>query len=307
MLDYKLIEALAMVVEEGGFEKAARRLHLTQSAVSQRVRQLEDQAGGILLVRSNPPAPTPAGLRMIKHFLKVKALEDDLSDLYDAQVGEVYSTLAIGLNGDSLATWFMDSVREFLDSEQVLLDLRADDQDQTHRMLRDGEVTGCISTKSRPMQGCRLDYLGAMDYRMLAAPGFMAKWFSGGLTVESARRAPIVIFNRRDNLHSGFFRKALGAEVEQLSMHYLPSAERFVDFIARGHAYGMLPDHQSRGLVESGRLKEVAPGCAVPVHLYWHCWNVRSRLLESFSRHLVQNAGRMLKRSGSNFGMETAF
>lgn len=294
MLDYKLIEALAMVVQEGGFERAAKQLHLTQSAVSQRIRSLEDQTGQVLLARTSPPRATPAGQRMIRHYQQVKRLEDDLVDGWMPSGEKRFVTLSIGINGDSLATWFLDAVTAFLEKEPVLLDLRHDDQEQTHLLLKNGDVIGCISAKHRPMQGCRMEYLGRMDYRMLATPEFAATWFSGGLIPETIAKAPLVIFNRRDELHFQFFRRALGAPPVELHSHYLPSAEKFVDFIAGGLAYGMLPDQQSGEYLGTGRLVELLPGHPVSVRLYWHCWQLKSDLLERFSGHLIDSAHRLL-------------
>jgi LysR family transcriptional regulator, chromosome initiation inhibitor len=294
MFDYKLIEALAMVVREGGFEKAAQSLHLTQSAVSQRIRLLEDQIGQVLLARTNPPRATRSGQEMIKHYQQVRRLEDDLIAEWTPTGQKRFVTLSIGINGDSLATWFLDAVSAFLKNERLLLDLRHDDQEQTHLLLKNGEVIGCISAKNRRIQGCRMEYLGRMDYRMLAAPAFAQRWFANGLTAESIAKAPLVIFNRRDELHVQFFQRAGIALPEEIPAHYLPSAEKFVDVIADGWAYGMLPDHQCRECLESGRLVEVRPGCPVPIKLYWHCWNLNSDLLERFSNHLVTSARRLL-------------
>jgi LysR family transcriptional regulator (chromosome initiation inhibitor) len=294
MLDYKLIEALARVVQEGGFDKAARRLHLTQSAVSQRVKLLEEQTGQVLLARTTPPRATSAGRRMITHYLKVKRLEDDLFDA--ASPGEAaFSTMAIGINGDSLATWFLEAVQPFLEARNVLLDLKVDDQDQTQRLLKDGQVIGCISTINQPMQGCRMAYLGQMIYRPLATPAFKKKWFPGGLNVDAARQAPCLIFNRKDELHIRLFTRLFGRVPAPLPAHYLPSSEKFVDFIGGGLAYGMLPDQQSRDLLKQGRLVDLAPGGHVAIELYWHCWNLKSDLLECLTRELVEGAGLRLK------------
>ena len=135
MLDYKLLEALAAVVQEGGFDRAARRLHITQSAVSQRIRLLEDQAGQILLARTSPPKPTSAGHRMLRHYLQVKKLEDDLQDELSPSVQENFVSIAVGVNADSLATWLVDALRPFLEQEQVLLDFRVDDQEQSYNFV----------------------------------------------------------------------------------------------------------------------------------------------------------------------------
>jgi LysR family transcriptional regulator (chromosome initiation inhibitor) len=294
MLDYKLIEAMATVFTEGGFDKAARALHLTQSAVSQRVKLLEEQAGQVLLVRSTPPRVTPAGRRMLRHYLKVKKLEDDLQGDFISADDKSFVSLAIGINADSLATWFPGVVENFVRQESVLLDIRTDDQEQTHRLLKNGEVIGCISAREQPMRGCRTFYLGKMDYRMFATPEFVLKWFHEGLTVESVLKAPALIFNRKDDLHNKLFTRALGEVPSPVPAHYVPSSEKFAFFISAGFAYGMLPDQQSQPLEDAGEIVNLAPDCTVSVRLYWHCWNLESRLLKKLSRILVNRAGKLL-------------
>lgn len=160
-------------------------------------------------------------------------------------------------------------------------------------------MIGCISTLDQPIQGCRTAYLGRMTYRPLATPVFAQSWFPDGLDLASARKAPIMILNRRDELHTKLFVKRQGRMPAPLPAHYLPSPDKFVDFIAAGLAYGMLPDQQSHDLLKQGRLVDLAPGCRVAVKLYWHCWNLKSRLLGDFTDHLVRYAGAVLNAGGS--------
>lgn len=295
MLDYKLIEALFMVIQEGGFDKAARRLCLTQSAVSQRVKLLEAQTGQVLLARTSPPRATAAGRRMITHYRQVRRLEDDLLDLTAETKEAAFTTMAVGVNGDSLATWFFDAVRPFLEAKKVLLDLKVDDQDQTQKLLKNGEVIGCISTMDQPLQGCRMAYLGQMIYRPVATPAFRKRWFPKGLVLDAVRCAPFLIFNRKDELHLKLLTRLCGRVPAPLPAHYLPSSEKFVDFIANDLAYGMLPDQQSTDLMTQGRLVDLSPGVHVAVKLYWHCWNLKSAVLEYLTEVLVAGAGLRLK------------
>ena len=294
MLDYKLLEALAMVVQEGGFDRAAKALFLTQSAVSQRVRLLEEQAGRVLLARTSPPRPTAAGVDLLRHYRLVSLLERDIWGGMAGPEGSEASALVVGVNADSLATWFLEALGPFLDQERVLLDLRADDQDQTHRLLRDGEAVGCVSARERPMQGCRASRLGRMDYRLTASPSFAARWFPDGLTLEAAGRAPALIFNRQDELLHRLTAHVLGRVPGAFKACYLPSSEKFGDFIAAGRAYGVLPDQQSEALFSSGDLVDLAPGHWEEVVLYWHCWNLGSGLLEDLTRTLLEGAKRLL-------------
>jgi LysR family transcriptional regulator (chromosome initiation inhibitor) len=180
MFDYKLIQALHMVVISGGFEKAARELHLTQSAVSQRIKLLEEQTGQVLLARTTPPSPSRAGRLLLKHYGQVSRLEQDLAAELMPQGPRGFGSLTVGLNADSLATWFLDAVAPALKGKGMLVDLRVDDQEQTHRFMRDGEVLGCVSAREKPMQGCKVRYLGRMDYRMLASPEYAKRWFPMG-------------------------------------------------------------------------------------------------------------------------------
>ncbi len=294
MFDYKLLEALALVAEGGGFDKAAQTLNITQSAVSQRVKLLEEQMGQILVARTTPPRLTPAGRNLSKHYLQVKRLEDDLLGEMTLQVDKSYTSIAVALNADSLATWFLDAIQSFVKENGVLLDIRVDDQEQTHQLLKDGDVVGCISTKEQPLQGCRIDYLGQMQYHMFATPEFADKWFPSGLTIADVCSAPAIIFNRKDELHNKLFQLVLGQAPDSIRTNYVPSAEKFVDFIAMGLGYGMLPRQQSKPFTGNGRFVDLAPGHSIPVKLYWHCWNLKSTLLVKFTKQLILGAKALL-------------
>ncbi|MGL1863517.1 MAG: LysR family transcriptional regulator ArgP [Pseudodesulfovibrio sp.] len=297
MLDYKLVEAFAVVAAEGGFEKAAKVLHLTQSAVSQRVKLLEEQAGGVLLVRSSPPVPTPAGREMLKHYRQVRRLEEDLDPGLGNQ-SSGFTTLSVGINADSLATWFFPAIDSYLNEEPILLDLSADDQAQTHKMLRNGEVLGCISDRSEPIQGCRVEYLGDMDYRLYATSDYRTKWFSEGVCLDALNAAPILIFNRKDSMHGVLLIGVLGEQPSSYNGFYLPSSEKFGPTIASGRVCGMLPDQQAAEYVERGDLVDLCPGHTFTVRLHWHCWNLESGQLGRFTDALVAGARRELKQVG---------
>ena len=295
MLDYRLLAALATVIEEQGFERAAQVLHLTQSAVSQRVRQLEERLGQVLLVRSQPPQPTAAGRQLLKHFQQVRLLEGNLPASLLAQAAEQPQSLALGINADSLATWFWQAGELLLARRPLLFDLRVDDQDVTLQMLKNGEVAGCISAAAAPLQGCRCVYLGTMVYRLLARPDFIARWFPQGLTPPAARQAPAAIFGPHDALHFRLLRQALGPQLPLVPAHYVPSPEVFAEAVCRGQAYGALPDQQSAPWLRSGKLVAVIPQVEA-VRLYWHCWNIASDLLRDLEACLRRVAGRELEQ-----------
>lgn len=294
MIDYKLLEALALVIEEGGFEKAAHRLHLTQSAVSQRVKLLEEVTGQILATRTLPPLATEAGLRMLAHYRKVKLLEEDLVPEISREAAPPATSLSLGVNADSLATWFLESVEEIIEEHHLVLDLYVDDQEQTQKLLQNGKVSGCISTHPRPLQGCRADYLGSMRYGLYCTPRFAERWFPQGLDIEAITSAPTIRFNRQDNLNSIIFSRLFQADPGPLPTFYIPSSEKFVDWILKSLCYGTLPAQQSGSLCGEGRLIDLAPSAKVEVELYFHCWNLKSKTIENFSRQFIGRARELL-------------
>src|SRR6478609_7327110 len=74
---FELAETLAAVVDEGTLDAAARRLHVTPSAVSQRIKALEEQLGRLVLVRSKPVRPTDAGAAIVRLARQAALLEHD--------------------------------------------------------------------------------------------------------------------------------------------------------------------------------------------------------------------------------------
>lgn len=293
MLDYKQLEAVARVILEASFEKAAERLHITQSAVSQRVRALEEQLGCILIVRTAPVRPTHDGQRIVEHFLKVVQLESDLATTMRRDEEDEWVTLPVAVNADSLATWFLDAVTPLLQSERVLIDVITEDQEHTYALLREGRVAGCISTRAEPVQGWRSLSLGDMPSQCFAAPCFAAQWFPQGLTQESILRAPAVLYNRKDSMHHRYLMELFG-DVVSFPAHYVPSSERFVDVLLRGLGYGIVPALQAQPYVEQGLLVDLAPNQSISIRLYWHYWGLQTRFVEKMTECVVAHARRVL-------------
>lgn len=294
MLDYRLIAALDAVIEAGTFERAAERLGLTQSAVSQRIRQLEERIGQILLVRSSPPRATEAGQRLLGHYRRVRLLEQDLpADLHPDRHSET-PVLPLAVNADSLATWFMPVLDRITTEEGVLIDLRIADQDVTHTLLRRGEVAACVSAWSKPIQGCTRHRLGVMRYRLCATPDFSRRWFPEGLSRDAVSAAPAAIFNRDDSLHHRLLRLELNRMPERIACHYLPSHAAFNHMILAGQAYGSMIEDEVREHLSTGRLIDLLAGRGLEVELYWHAWALGAGLLDRVGRLVRTEAGRRL-------------
>ncbi|MBR9868700.1 MAG: LysR family transcriptional regulator ArgP [Oceanospirillales bacterium] len=297
MFDYRQLQALATVMEEQSFDRAAKRLFLTQSAISQRIRQLEESAGQLLLVRSQPLRLTSAGEQLHRHYHQVTLLQSELLKTLGNAREKGFTKLTIGLNADTLATWFMDALQPVLEQSDILLDLRVDDQDQTHLLLRQGDVHGCISSSSKPLQGGNAAFLGISRYLALASPGFIQRYFPNGVSADTLTSAPAVEYNEKDELQDNFLSQFYPA-VQTYPRHRVPSSEAFTELIRRGLAWGMAPDLQMKSLIESGAVIEIAPGQSLEVPLYWHSWNLATETGKNLTRHLISYCHRHLEQPG---------
>jgi len=290
MIDYKLLEALAAVVEHGGFERAASRLGLSQSAVSQRIKLLESRIGAPVMLRASPPVATPAGQRLLNHAQQVKLLERDLKqDLPMVGAEDGPARLRIALNADSLATWWAPATADFCSQEALLLDLLTDDQDVVLRRMRAGEVAGCVCATAEPVAGARSLSLGSMRYLAVASTAVVKDQTDlAGLLAA----LPAVVFGPDDQLQHRFL-MACGYAGD-FAHHLCPSSEGFVRMLSAGMGWGMVPQLQIQEQLGNGELCEIVPGQHIDVPLYWHYWRHGGRLLEALTRCLAQRAPLLL-------------
>ncbi len=296
--DSDALECLAAIVEEGGFERAAVRLSITQSAVSQRLRALEAQVGTVLLVRSRPVKATSAGRLLIKHAVQMRLLRADLeTDLKDLapSTGAVREDerISIAINADSIATWALPALDPLVHAG-LPLEIITDDQDFTHEWLREGQVLGCVTTLKQALRGCKVQSLGAMQYVAVASAEYVQAHCPQGLTPHNFRSIPFVAFNRKDDLPTEFVSRALNLRRVSLSQRFVPSSEGQVRAVLAGWGASIVPELLVQGLLETGQLVNLAPDMRLPVSLYWHCWNLDSEVIDRLTHALSGAATRLL-------------
>lgn len=281
--EYKHIAALLHVIEEQSFEQAAQKLHITQSAVSQRIKQLEDKLGQVLLLRTTPLRATENGQALIRYYRQCCLLETELKKNLKSQKTNQFSQLSIGVNADTLETWLLPTIQPWLEKHKVLLDIKIDDQDETHKLLLQGDVVGCISANPNSPQGCHTFTLGTLAYRCVATPDYIHRYFAEGVTAEAFRQAPVAEFNHKDKLQNQYLNRYFQLEVGDFPCHRIPSSTGFLGLICQHSACGMVPDHQYQPLFNQGILHEVTPGKYLSIPLYWHVWDLKSSILKDLT------------------------
>ncbi|MDZ7920097.1 LysR family transcriptional regulator ArgP [Rhodoferax sp.] len=297
MLDTTLLATVAAVVREGSFERAARTLHITPSAVSQRIRLAEERVGTVLVVRGLPCTPTEAGARLCRHADTVALLESDLRRdmpiLRNDGAAAPAATIRIAINADSMATWFVDAMQAFCADSTTLLDVTLDDQDKTSEWLRRGQVLAAITSLAKAVQGCRSRKLGVLRYCATASPAFVERWFANGVNAESLARAPSLVFDRNDRLQEQWVRRVTRKDMV-LPAHRLPSSQAFIDGALAGIGWGMNPLALVQDHLAAGRLVELVPERRLDVPLYWQVAKLPLPELARLSQCVQLAAGQAL-------------
>jgi LysR family transcriptional regulator (chromosome initiation inhibitor) len=295
MFQFEQLRTFAAVVDEGTLEAAARSLHVTPSAISQRLKAMEDAAGQILLQRTNPVRPTTAGEAILRFARQVRQLEWDARQELDEGRDRPTAPIPLVVNADSLSTWFMPALASLPPDLGACFELRREDEQHSTQLLRTGSVMAAVTATPEPVQGCSVEQLGSLRYRAVASPAYLLRWWPDGPELVAGSHAPVVDFDRKDDLQDGFFRTMAGAELTA-PRHYVPSSAEFAQAIRLGLGWGLLPEQQCLADVRSGALVELAPASPVDVSLYWQRWKIDSPVLNQLTAAVREAASRQLRR-----------
>ena len=282
------LAALAAVTELGSFDAAAERLHVTPSAVSQRVKALEQRVGQVLVVRQKPCVATAAAVPLLRLAAQTAMLESEaLGQLRD---DPTRTRVVLAVNADSMATWFTGVFGKL---DDVLFDIRIEDQDHSARLLREGVAMGAVTTERTPVPGCRVHPLGVMRYLPVAGRPYAERYFSGGFTASAAAEAPSLAWNRDDALQDRLVRKVFRRDISR-PVHFVPTAEGFAAAVRAGLGWGMSPEQLAAGEIANGSFVRIAYA-HLDVPLFWQCWKLDSPLIARITA-TVESAAADLRR-----------
>lgn len=267
MLDPECVRTLLAVVDEGTFDAAAKALHVTPSAVSQRIKLLEQRTGRVLLVRSKPARLTDSGAVIARYGRQQALLDRDAREALG--LVEDPTPIPVAVNADSLGTWFRRVVRELATDEGLVLTVRRDDQDHTAELLRQGLVVGAVTSSPQPVQGCVVRPLGSIRYHAVATKRFARRWLADGQPLHDA---PVIVFDEKDDLQDRFCRELSGHNASA-HRHHLPDGHVFEDAVVAGAGWALLTEHQ---IAAHRRLVHLAPDRPVDVLLHWQQWKLDS-------------------------------
>lgn len=285
MYDRERLATLSAVVDEGGFEQAAARLHVTPSAVSQRIKALERQAGQVLVRRTRPCRATDAGQALLRLSRQIVVLEGEVGrSLGDPDTA---THLPIAVNADSVTDWFLDALTPLVAGYGVRLDLHVDDEERTAELLRGGTVVGAVTTAREAVQGCVSEPLGSTRYRPVATPELAARWFDGRDPATAFPAAPRVDFGPKDHLQTRLVRTLTHRPCTGPA-HRVPAADGYHAAVRAGLGWGMFTDPNIGDLVLVGGDRYL------DVPLYWQHWRLRTTVLDELADSVRRVASRAL-------------
>ncbi|MDS1139133.1 LysR family transcriptional regulator ArgP [Pusillimonas sp. SM2304] len=295
-IDHANLRALAAVVREGSFERAAAALSVTPSAVSQRIKSLEERMGRLLVQRTVPAVATPDGHVLVHLAEQTALLEHDALSRLGVEDPAQQASIAVAVNHDSLETWFMHAAELFASRTHTTLDLQSEDQDHTAELLRKGAVLGAVTTLADPVQGCRNHALGSMRYVATCSPSFHARHFAAGLNARALESAPVLVFNRKDALQARFAQKVMRGAAWRPPVWWLPSSRAFVQATLAGLGWTMNPLPLIQQHLDEGRLVPLRARAWEDVPLYWQHWRVNSQAMDALTESVLKASGSLVRK-----------
>lgn len=290
-LNIQHVAALARAVEYGSFERAAARLHVTPSAISQRMVALEETLGTPLVVRARPCRATPAGQWLCRHYeQKMLSEQCTLERLRLSTTGEK-PRVRIAVNADSLATWLIPALAKLttLDLELVI-----DNEDRCADWLETGAVSAAVSSLNTIVTGCDHVELGALRYRASASLAFIERWGLETGDPEALRQAPSLRFNIEDRLQARWL-AAVSADASLRIGHQVPSTNGFVEATLEGVGWAMNPAALIDPFIAAGRLVDLAPAQPLDVPLVFQYSRTLGAGFESAHRAIRHAAHQVLE------------
>lgn len=287
MLDYRGIEALSTVQELQSFEAAAKKLHITQSAVSQRIKGLETHYGEPLLIRVLPYKLTKLGEQLVGHFKRISLLEETFTQQLE-NVG-LKPRISIALNRDSLETWFLNLIENTSIFNEITLEIIADDQELTLEYLKKGLVTACLSTSEKGIPGGKAVFLGDMTYLLVASGDFIKRYFSDKDPKKCLLNAPAIKFDKNDKLHERYLEKYFGLNGDDIHFHIVPSVRGFKKFVLLGYGYALVPENDILQELKCKKLLQLYKDKVWKIPLYWHYWDIDSKFYKKFNEDIIQH------------------
>ncbi|MGB0936003.1 MAG: LysR family transcriptional regulator ArgP [Colwellia sp.] len=293
-LDYKLLDALSIIMEVQSFEIAANKLFISQSAISQRIKLLEENIGEPLLIRRHPITLTATGAKLVSHHKKINQLERELIEDITNEAPTKPVKVSIAVNADSIATWFIKAIAPILKNYLIELDLITEHEDRTLQKLQTGEAIGAVSSVKTPLKGYQSELLGQIRYCLVCSPEFKVKYFNNGVNSQTLKMAPAISFDHKDDMHVQYIAKHFHLKAHEYYCHTVRSSEAFVELALQGGAYCLLPQLQIESALKQGKLVELCANKELIKPMYWHSWVLVTGMNKKISNEIISTGRRLL-------------
>ena len=287
------LTALRQVVEDGGFEAAADELHISQSAISQRIKNLESQIGQIVVQRTKPVRATETGQLLLRFSRQIALAQEEVMALIAKEQRGAAVSIRIAVNADSLESWVLPALAPMA-HQGIALDLRRQDEHITAGLLRSGEVMAAITADRNPVQGCSITALGSTAYYAVCTPEFKERWFAGGMDRQSVEEAPLVQYDRNDLLQYHFIRRITLARVHPPT-HYVPTSAGYNNAISLSFGWGLIPASVLSSYPDGALALLSNEPLLLP--LYWQQWKLSSPSLSAVAQAIIEAGRKALVQS----------
>jgi DNA-binding transcriptional LysR family regulator len=282
------LDAFLAIAQYGQFSKAAKSLHVTQSALSQRIANLESELRQSLLVRARGGVLlTDSGTRLLRYCKVRETLERELLSSVTSNVrGQLAGTLTLGGYSSVTRSILFPALSRLLrENPHVFVHYLTREMKGLQDLLRSGAVDAAVIDRPIETAGFETHLLGTELYVLIESRG-------------KESHADVFLDTDSEDSTTELFLNQHGKKLRLTKRMFVADVYGIIDGVALGWGKGVVPMHMLSREWE-GKI-QVAAGYGVfevPVYLQYFAQRNHSDLLQAVARELTRACPRLLKRS----------
>ena len=279
------LEAFSEVIRCGSFSKAAQNLHITQSALSQRIINLENELATALIIRDPSGLRlTPAGKTLLRYCQTKTSLEDEVLAQIAKATNGIAGIIRIGAFSSVARSVIMPALSDLmLKYQDVTIELCSRELGELTRLLSTSEVDFIVSMSELEQHDIESHLLG----------------YEENVLIESAVMKPAneVYFDHDadDETTIKFFNNQKGRMPKTIRRNYLDEVYSLIDAVSLGWGRAVVPLH----LIKNNKSICILPNykpLRIPIYLQYYRQPFYSKLHQMVCKELTKNVPAYLIR-----------
>ncbi len=276
------LEAFSVVARTRNFTRAARELNISQSALSQRILNLENEISTTLFIRERAGIElTEAASELLRYCQIQDSLEEEfLGKIKSQKPGELAGVIRIAGHSTAMRSVIIPSLRSIIKTnEKVKTHLQTREVGELLQLLRSSEADYILLDHELNKQGVASEFIGIEKYVLVESRGY--------------KGAQVYFDNDENDETTKNYLKLLGKNSDKIERHFFGDIYSIIDGVKQGLGRAVVPEHLifgSKDLV----IKNPKVALEIPLVLHYYQRPFYSQLHHAVVKSIKESGTKLL-------------